>query len=134
MFSEFTVTHHVTHFQSLQTDHLVFVDQGAGEFVEVVVALRCDMLMTPRYTDTGFGTVLGAFLFTGEGLLQTFEVLLGSLVVPGVVDFGAIGQCSEMGESEIDASDICAGGFSGTVFAGESDVIFPRGCHAQGTG
>ena len=65
VFSEFAVTHHVGHLQTLQTDHLVFVDQGAREFVEVVVALCCDMLMALRYTDTGFGAVLGAFLFTG---------------------------------------------------------------------
>ena len=64
VFSEFAVTHHVGHLQTLQTDHLVFVDQGAGEFVKVVITLRCDTLMTPRYTDTGFGAVLGAFLFT----------------------------------------------------------------------
>ena len=62
---QLAVTHHVGYLQSLQTDHLVFVDQGAGELMKVVDALCCDMLMTPRYTDTGFGTVLGAFLFTG---------------------------------------------------------------------
>ena len=64
VFSKLTIACHVRHLQTLQTDHLVFVDQGAGEFVKVIDALRCDTLMTPRYTDTGFGAILGAFLFT----------------------------------------------------------------------
>ena len=65
MFSKLTIACHVGHLQTLQSDHLVFVDQGAGELMKTVIALCCDTLMTLRYTDTGFGTVLGAFLFTG---------------------------------------------------------------------
>ena len=90
VFSKLTIACHVGHLQSLQTDHLVFVDQGAGEFVKVVDALCCDMLMTPRYTDTGFGTVLGAFLFTGKGLLQSLKRLLSFLVVSWVVDLSTV--------------------------------------------
>jgi hypothetical protein len=44
MSGQLAVAHHVGYLEGLQTDHLVFVDQRPGEFVEVVVALCCDVL------------------------------------------------------------------------------------------
>ena len=119
VFSKLTIACHVRHLQALQTDHLVFVDQGAGEFVEVVDALGCDVLMALRYTDTGFSTVFGAFLFTGEGLLQSLESSLGFLVVSGIVDLSAVREGCEMSESQVDAGDIRAGGPWWCVFTGK---------------
>ena len=70
------VFHHVRDLQRLHPDDLVFVDETARELVEVVIALVGDAFMDFGDLETGFISVLGAFLLTREGLLTTFEEAL----------------------------------------------------------
>jgi uncharacterized protein (DUF433 family) len=102
-FRQVVVSHHVPDPEIFHHDDIVTGDQVVAFFMQEVLALVGDLLVTFRHSRSRFPAVCRPLLLAGEFALELGEALLGLPQEPGSIDSDSVRQGVEVEQSHIDA-------------------------------
>ena len=85
-FGKMPIFDHILHREAFQTDHLVLVNDLAGEFVEMVKASIGDFRVAPRHFLPGLGTIGRALLFARQVALCPCQLSRIARGMTGIID------------------------------------------------
>ena len=102
MLAQLPVADHVLDFQGFDADNLVFVDQSAGQLVQVVRSAIGNLGVNTSYLYFGFGAVLGAELLFAQPLLRLRKLRRVLRRVAGIAGFLSRVGHEQISDPEID--------------------------------